>query len=87
MELAGQSIHPKHRIYGIDFSGARDAGRKIWLAEGVVKTHSLLIEDCFGARNLQDSGNELYKCLPALKDFIKENQDEAFALDFPFGLP
>jgi len=87
MELAGQQMHPPHHIYGIDFSGARDAGRKIWLAEGVVKTHSLLIEDCFRARNLQDSGNELYKCLPALKDFIKENQDAAFGLDFPFGLP
>ena len=35
----------------------------------------------------QASGNELYKCLPALKDFMKENQDAAFGLDFPFGLP
>ena len=80
-------MHPPHHIYGIDFSGAQDAGKKIWIAEGVVKTDSLLIEDCFRARDLQDSGNELYKCLPALKDFMKENQDAAFGLDFPFGLP
>ncbi len=46
-----------------------------------------MIDDCFRARDLQDSGNELDICLPALKDFIKENQDAAFGLDFPFGLP
>lgn len=80
-------MHPPQIIYGIDFSGAQDAGKKIWIAEGVVKGDSLLIEDCFRARDLQDSGNELYKCLSALKDFMKENQDAAFGLDFPFGLP
>jgi len=87
MELAGQPMHQLHRIYGTDFSGVQDAGKKIWIAEGVVKGDSLLIEDCFRARDLKDSGNELYKCLPALKDFIKENQDAAFGLDFPFGRP
>jgi hypothetical protein len=46
-----------------------------------------LIEDCFRARDLQDSGNELYKCLPALKDFMKDYLDAAFGLDFPFGHP
>jgi len=80
-------MHSPRHIYGIDFSGAQDAGKKIWIAEGVVKGDSLLIEDCFRARDLQDSGNELDICLPALKDFIKENQDEAFGLDIPFGLP
>jgi len=87
MELAGQRMHPPQRIYCIDFSGAQDAGKKIWIAEGVVKTDLLLIEDCFGARDLQDSGNDLVICLPVLKDFIKENQDAAFGLDFLFGLP
>jgi len=86
MELAGQPMHPPQHIYGIDFSGAQDAGKKIWIAEGVVKTDLLLIEDCFMARDLQGSGNELDICLLALKDFIKENQDAAFGLDFPFGL-
>ncbi len=59
----------------------------IWIAKGIVKGKTLLIEDCFRARDLQDSGNELDICLPALKDFMKENQDAAFGLDFPFGLP
>jgi len=47
----------------------------------------LLIEECFRARDLPGSGNKLDKCLRALKDFIKENQDAAFGLDFPFRLP
>jgi hypothetical protein len=37
-------MHPPQHIYGIDFSGAQDAGKKIWVAEGVVKTDSLLNE-------------------------------------------
>ena len=48
-------MHPPHHIYGIDFSGAQDAGNKIWIAEGVVKVDSLFIEDCYRARDLQDS--------------------------------
>jgi hypothetical protein len=87
MELAGQPMHPPHHIYGIDFSGAKDAAMKIRIAKSIVKGETLLIEDCFGARDLPNSGNELDKCLPALKDFIKEHQDAAFGLDFPFGLP
>ncbi|MBW2034877.1 MAG: hypothetical protein JRI94_15085 [Deltaproteobacteria bacterium] len=45
MELAGQPMHPPQHTYGIDFSGAQDAGKKIWIAEGVVKGDSLLIEN------------------------------------------
>jgi len=57
MELAGQPMHPPQHTYGIDFSGAQDAGKKIWIAEGVVKGDSLLIEDCFRARDFTNSGN------------------------------
>ena len=73
---------PPYRIYGIDFSGTQGAGRKIWIVEGVLKGDSFLIEDCFRAIDFTNSGNELYKCLPVLKDFIKENQDAAFGMDF-----
>jgi hypothetical protein len=55
-------MHPPHHIDGIDFSGAKDAGKKIWIAEGVVKTDSLLIEDCFKAR----------KKIPVLKSIHAE---------------
>ncbi|MCK4782254.1 MAG: hypothetical protein KAV87_00785, partial [Desulfobacteraceae bacterium] len=28
MKLTGQPMHTPHRIYGIDFSGAKDVGKK-----------------------------------------------------------
>jgi len=37
MELVRQPMNPRHHIYGIDFSGAKDAGKKIWIAKGIVK--------------------------------------------------
>ena len=74
MELTEQPMELPHYIYGIAFSGAQDAGKKIWIAEGIVKTDSLLIEDCFRARDLQDSGNELDICLPALKAMRKKGR-------------
>ena len=75
------------RIYGVDFSGAKDAGKKIWIAKGVVKRNSLLIEDCFRARDLPNSGKALEICLTSLLGLIKKSPDVVFGLDFPFGLP
>ena len=37
MELAGQEIQALPHIYGIDFSGDKDAGKKIWLQKGIAK--------------------------------------------------
>ena len=34
-----------HHIYGIDFSGDKDAGKMIWIAKGIVKGETLSIED------------------------------------------
>ena len=39
-------MQPIHDIYGIDFSGAQDAGKKIWIAKDIVKGETLLIENC-----------------------------------------
>ena len=39
-------MHTLHHIYGIDFSGAQDAGKKIWVAKGIVEWEARLIEDC-----------------------------------------
>jgi hypothetical protein len=45
-------MHPPQHIYSIDFSEAQDAGKKIWVAKGIVHGETLLIEDCFRARGL-----------------------------------
>jgi hypothetical protein len=30
-----------YRVYGVDFSGAKDAGRRIWIATGIIKEEFL----------------------------------------------
>ena len=74
-------------IYGIDFSGARDAGNKIWITKGVSDSEKLIIEDCFRARDLPTSGKEIKASLTAIVNLIKSNQNAVFGFDFPFGLP
>ena len=61
-------------IYGIDFSGARDAGNKIWIAKGFSDSEMLIIEDCFRAGDLPTSGKGLKVCLTAIVNLIKMNK-------------
>lgn len=75
------------RVHGVDFSGARDAGKRIWVASCAIDGDSLRVEDCRPAAELPRSGRDLGRALSALRDFIAENKDCVFGLDFPFGLP
>jgi hypothetical protein len=74
-------------IHGIDFSGARYAGRTIWIASGTVRKKRLEIHACRRAGELVKSGTRREKCLPALRKFIEGEPDGVFGLDFPFGIP
>ena len=75
------------QVYGVDFSGAKNAGKKIWVASGVMDGDALRIKDCYWAEDLPGSGRSRDRCLAALRDFIKREQTAVFGLDFPFGLP
>lgn len=78
----------KSLIYGVDFSGAEDACKKIWICKSIVTKDGIKIEDCWNLKSL--NGNRKIdrdRCFEKLKDFIAENKDAAFGLDFPFGLP
>lgn len=85
--LIQKTKHLPRRIYGIDFSGAKDAGRKIWITRGLVKRDGLQIEDCSRASDFFHAGKERDRCLTALREFMAGQKDCAFGLDFPFGLP
>ena len=77
-----------HRsVYGVDFSGANDAGKKIWIARGIIEEDMLLITECFQAEDLPGSGRDRKSSLTALKEFTSEQKDSIFGLDFPFGIP
>jgi hypothetical protein len=74
------------KIFGIDFSGAQDAGNKIWITRGLPTRDGLVVEDCLRARDLPNSGRRLEVCLPALVELVMSNQNAVFGFDFPFGL-
>lgn len=75
------------KVYGIDFSGARKAGSKIWIATAAIVGNGIQIEDCRQAKDLLGSAIERDQCLRTLRDFISSEKACAFGLDFPFGLP
>ena len=74
-------------VYGVDFSGAKEAGKKIWIARAVIEEDVLLITECFQAKDLPGSGRDREQSLIALREFIRKQKDSIFGLDFPFGLP
>lgn len=76
-----------NRVYGVDFSGAKNAGRKIWIAGGVVEGELLHFEMCKPAAKLPDSGAQIGLALAALRTFILQRGPCVVGLDFPFGLP
>lgn len=78
-------------VYGVDFSGARLAGRNTWVARverngrGAGETPYRLttlarLEDMCGTA-------ERGAALAHLVELIKESERALWALDFPFGLP
>lgn len=74
-------------IYGVDFSGAKDAERRIWIAHGVPKGGGLCIEACKPLSRWRPEAHGPEQAAQALAEFIQQHPSAAFALDFPFGLP
>ena len=74
-------------VYGVDFSGANDAGRRIWIACGIIKEDRLSVAECFRAKDLPDSGEGRERSHRALREFINKQKDSIFGIDFPFGIP
>ena len=78
----------KRRIFGVDFSGAKDAGRKIWISEGVAEGDRLTLLNCYPISEITvNRSKERDVSLSALRDLILANRDSVFGMDFPFSLP
>ena len=77
----------KRFVRGVDFSGAQDAGTKIWIACGDISNDVILISECFPAQDLPESGRPRDPSMRALRAFIRKQGDSVFGLDFPFGIP
>lgn len=77
----------RRHVVGVDFSGARDAGNRIWIAEGEIENGAVRIETCFPARDLPGSAAARRAALAALVEFLAAQDGAVIGLDFPFGLP
>lgn len=75
------------RLLGIDFSGARDAGRRIWIAEGWLEEGRLRVEALARAADLPGGGRAREAALPALRRHLAEAGDAVVGLDVPNALP
>ena len=76
------------RILGVDFSGASDAGRKIWIAEGArTGNGALSLSSCVAAIDLPGGGITPDVAVPALARHIASLGRARVGCDFPFGLP
>lgn len=75
------------KIYGVDFSGAKDAGSRAWITGGKIEHDLLRIDICEPIRNLPGSSKVRDQALSALCQFILESKDGIFGMDFPLGIP
>lgn len=72
---------------GVDFSGARDAGRRIWIARGRGTADGLAIDSVAPAAALPGGGPAPQQAWAALRAAIAAERDGLIGLDMPFGLP
>ncbi len=75
------------RIFGLDFSGASDAGRRMWLAEGRASPAGLDVLSCRPVAELPGGGPDRRSALCALQSLIAATPDCIMGCDFPFSLP
>jgi len=76
-------------MFGVDFSGSRTPGKKIWISEATPKSNSLEITNCRPAIERFDlharpERDEVYK---ELKRLVRTHPSALFGFDFPFSLP
>jgi hypothetical protein len=75
------------KFIGIDFSGARDAGRKIWIAEAQSDGPGLYIVSLSRADRLLGVSARRGEVLPALVSHIAAQSGAVIGMDFSFSVP
>ena len=77
----------RDRVAGVDFSGARAAGKNIWIAEGIVTGAGVKIESLGRAADLPGGKTAFAPALTALVEHVATLSDYVVGFDFPFSLP
>ena len=79
------SIRP--RVAGVDFSGARDAGKHIWIAEGTPTPDGVRVDKLLRADTLPTGGAAFDDAMTGLCDHVSGLKDSIVGFDFPFSIP
>ena len=77
----------RKRVAGVDFSCAREAGKNIWIAEGVVTGAGVKIESLSRAADLPGGKTAFAPAMAALVEQVSTLTDHVVGFDFPFSLP
>jgi hypothetical protein len=75
------------QVAGVDFSGARVAGKNIWIAEGTVTSEGVKIKNLTRAADLPGGAIAFDAAMIALVDHVATLTDHVVGFDFPFSLP
>lgn len=78
---------PSRRVFGVDFSGARDAGRRIWVCRAHPGTGGVRVESVDRLADLPGGVVDRKGALRALVQKVLEAPRSAWGMDFPFALP
>lgn len=74
-------------LYGVDFSGGKNAGQKIWITEAKVKGKKIEIARCASIMEMTGCSKDRTEALKALVTLISQSRSAVWAIDFPFSLP
>ena len=75
------------RLFGVDFSGAKKAGKTIWIAETTAPKRGPLRLVALDRLDRLCGAADREAAHPALVGRILASRDALWAIDFPFGLP
>jgi len=79
------SLRP--RVAGVDFSGARNAGKHIWIAEGTPAPEGIRIDTLHRADALPSGGPAFDDAMTGLSGHIAGLTESLIGFDFPFSIP
>lgn len=77
----------REKVAGVDFSGAREAGRNIWIAEGRVTGKGVVVERLTRGAELPGSGRDFDAVMTGLVAYVATLTESVVGFDFPFSLP
>ena len=84
--MTGVPVSPR-RVFGVDFSGANDAGRHIWICRAHPGSDGIRVASVDPLMDLPGGARGREEALRSLVQKVLEAPRSAWGFDFPFALP